>query len=250
MKQINISIHPVGCSGIVCYVGDSISDETNDLVHIISDHIKLKMKHKFTGIVPSYHSVTLFYDTRKYSFFELKKEVEKHVLHLQTLNRKLKKIIYEIPVCYGLPYGPDITNVVQHTKMSITEVIQMHQENLYRIFMIGFLPGFPYLGGLNPKLATPRLKKPKIVRQGAVGIAGEQTGIYPFESPGGWNIIGQTPIKFSSNNHDNKVLFQPGNFLRFKPICEIQYAEIEKSIKEGSFSLKKEVLEVDGNRCK
>jgi len=126
-------------------------------------------------------------------------------------------------------------------------LIQMHQESLYRIYMIGFLPGFPYLGGLNPKLATPRLKKPKLVRRGAVGIAGEQTGIYPFESPGGWNIIGQTPVNIFSNNGDDTVLFQPGSFLRFKSINEFEFAEIEKSIKEGSFSLKKEVLEVDEN---
>jgi len=247
MKKINVSIHPVGCSGIVCYVGDSISDETNDMVHIISNHFKHKMKHKFIGVVPSYHSVTFYYDSLTYSFFELKKEVEEQILKLQTFNMKYKKTIYEIPVCYESQYGPDIENVVAHNQISINEVIQMHQQNLYRIYMIGFLPGFPYLGGLNPKLATPRLKKPKLVRRGAVGIAGEQTGIYPFESPGGWNIIGQTPITIFSNQHDDKILFQPGNFLRFKSINEFEYTELEKSIKEGSFSLKKEVLEVDEN---
>ena len=247
MKKINVSIHPVGCSGIVCYVGDSISDETNDLVHVISSHIKNKMGHKITGVVPSYHSVTMFYDSITYSFFELKKEVETQILNLQTINLKQKKTIYEIPVCYGLQYGPDIENVMNLHHISINELIQMHQESLYRIYMIGFLPGFPYLGGLNSKLATPRLKKPKLVRQGAVGIAGEQTGIYPFESPGGWNIIGQTPVNIFSNNGDDTVLFQPGSFLRFKSINEFEFAEIEKSIKEGSFSLKKEVLEVDEN---
>lgn len=247
MKKINVSIHPVGCSGIVCYLGDSISDETNELVHIISYHLKHKLKHKFTGVVPSYHSVTLYYDSCTYSFFELKKEVEEQILNLQTLHMKHKKMIYEIPVCYGKHYGPDIENVVKHNQISLNEVIQMHQENLYRIYMIGFLPGFPYLGGLNSKLATPRLIKPKLVRQGAIGIAGEQTGIYPFESPGGWNIIGQTPITIFSNQYDDKVLFQPGSFLRFKAINEFEFAEIEKSIKEGSFSLKKEVQEVYEN---
>lgn len=247
MKNTNISIHPVGCSGIVCYVGDSISDESNDFIHLISQYVQNHIQFTFTGMVPSYHSITFYYDSLQYSFFEIKKEIESLILNLQVNKHKKTKTIFEIPVCYGLQYGPDIENVALHNHISNEDVILMHQENIYRIYMIGFLPGFPYLGGLNPRLATPRLSKPKIVQKGAVGIAGEQTGIYPFESPGGWNIIGQTPISIFSSKNNGSDLFQPGDYLQFKSIDHLEFAEIEKSIEKGSYSIKKEVLFFDEN---
>lgn len=240
MKDSEISFYPVGCSGIICYLGNTISNETNDLVHIFTRLLQDKMLHKFTGIVPSYHSVTIYYDSIKYTYNELVKDLKINFQKLKETVQNEIRNVYEIPVCYGASFGSDIYKVSLHNEITVDEVIKLHQGNLYRIYMIGFLPGFPYLGGMNGKLATPRLSKPKIVQKGSVGIAGEQTGIYPFESPGGWNIIGRTPISIFPNHTLER--FKPGDYLRFKSINENEFYHIEN---DGNYVLKKEVLIFD-----
>jgi inhibitor of KinA len=119
-------------------------------------------------------------------------------------------------------------------------VSDLHSGMDYLVYMMGFLPGFPYLGGLPSKLITPRLDYPRNrVSAGSVGIAGEQTRIYPLESPGGWNIIGRTPIKLFDRGKDNPFLFEPGDYIRFVPINEKEYEEIAQELKNGSYKLMK-----------
>ena len=124
--------------------------------------------------------------------------------------------------------------VCEHTGLSEQEVIRRHTENDYLIYMLGFLPGFPYLGGLPAELATPRLKDPRTaIPAGSVGIGGEQTGIYPIAAPGGWRLIGRTPLKLFDSNRSNPILYQAGDYIRFYPITEQQYQEMaENDIEE------------------
>ncbi len=141
--------------------------------------------------------------------------------------------IIEIQVCYGKAYGPDIENVARINHITIDEVIKIHSESEYLIYMVGFTPGFPFLGGLSEKLFTPRLETPRLkVPKGSVGIANNQAGVYPIESPGGWQLIGKTPLNLFDPNRSNPLLYQAGDKIKFKPITEREFEEI----------LKKEIL--------
>ena len=136
-----------------------------------------------------------------------------------------------IPVCYGGDYGPDLAFVAQHAGLSEREVIRRHTAPKYRIYMLGFLPGFPYLGGLDPALFTPRLQNPRTaIPAGSVGIGGQQTGIYPVASPGGWQLIGRTPLKLF--DPDRPLRYAAGDRIRFAAITPQQFETLAQ--KEGT----------------
>jgi inhibitor of KinA len=129
-----------------------------------------------------------------------------------------------IPVCYGGEYGPDIAFVAEHNHVGIDDVIRLHSEHSYPIYMLGFSPGFPFLGGLSEKLHTPRLTSPRTrVPAGSVGIANNQTGIYPIASPGGWQLIGRSPVRLFDPERPNPFLLRAGDTLRFEPITPDEY---------------------------
>ena len=133
-------------------------------------------------------------------------------------------LVVEIPVFYGGSYGEDLKDVAAHAGLTEEEVIKLHSSVDYNIYMLGFLPGFPYLGGLDPKLFTPRLDNPRTkIPEGSVGIGGEQTGIYPLESPGGWRLIGRTPLKLYDPDREQPFLYQAGDYIRFVPITAEEY---------------------------
>jgi len=134
-------------------------------------------------------------------------------------SRKIK-----IPVCYAEKYGLDLNEISKQKKISISEIIQLHTAKKYRIYMIGFLPGFAYMGEVDKQIAITRKAQPRInVEGGSVGIAGMQTGIYPLDSPGGWQIIGKTPLKLFDKEKDHTVLLQPGDEIEFYPITEDEF---------------------------
>ncbi len=136
--------------------------------------------------------------------------------------------VVEIPVCYGGEYGPDIETVGKSSNLGPDEVIKLHCEPEYLIYMVGFTPGFPFLGGLNEKLHTPRLKAPRMaVPEGSVGIANNQTGMYPIKSPGGWQIIGRTPLKLFAPERKNPFLYKAGEKIKFVPVSPETYKELK-----------------------
>ncbi len=139
----------------------------------------------------------------------------------------------EIPVCYGNKFGPDMENVQKAHGLTMEQVILLHSTPEYLIYMIGFTPGFAFLGGLDEKLYTPRLATPRMhVPEGSVGIANNQTGMYPIASPGGWQLIGKTPLKLFAPDRANPFLYKAGDKIKFKPISQIEYdllAQKEKS---------------------
>ncbi|MGG0177630.1 5-oxoprolinase subunit PxpB [Gottfriedia acidiceleris] len=247
MTNIKLDIFPLGCSGLVCYLGDSISMETNSLVHAFSEYLKTKLMTRLTAVVPSYHSITIFYDSINFSYKEIYQEIKGHFNLYTSSKINREHTIYEIPICFSSTFETELQKVAEHNKLKTEEVIRLYLEKMYPIYMIGFIPGFPYLGGLNPKLATPRLTKPKTVLKGSVGIAGHQTGIYPFESPGGWNIIGRTPISIFSTKNNGTGNFKPGDLLKFFEINIEGFNEIEQLVKEDNYSIKKEVRFIDSH---
>ncbi|PEL07779.1 5-oxoprolinase subunit PxpB [Bacillus sp. AFS017336] len=247
MTKPKLTIFPVGCSGIVCYLGDSISNEINNLVHTFSGYLNSHIKTKISGVVPSYHSITIYYDSLNFSFSEIKNEIEFLFKNFNDSPQNKERTIYEVPVCFHSAFGTELQKVAEQNNLTTDHVIRLYLEEIYPIYMIGFIPGFPYLGGLNPALETPRLIKPKNVLKGSVGIAGNQTGIYPFESPGGWNIIGRTPIEVFSTKNNGSKNFKAGDMIKFFEITNEEFSQIEQMVEKDNYSIKKEVHYFDSN---
>lgn len=201
-----------------------------DLLNAVNSLNVLLSKQAFPGFhttVPAYATLTVFYDP----VLVIKSDLpgadcfEKVSGYLNNLNPQQKTArqatgnIVTIPVCYGGGFGPDLAEVAGLHQISIAEVIKLHSAAVYQVYMIGFIPGFAYLGGMDERLSTPRKVTPrKSVPAGAVGLAGLQTGVYPLESPGGWQIIGQTPVRLFDLNRREPSLLKSGDTVIFKAI--------------------------------
>ncbi len=151
--------------------------------------------------------------------------------------------VYTIPVCYEAPFALDIEEIATTKKKKVSKIIQIHTKPIYPVYFIGFSPGFPYLGGLSKRISFPIKASPRSkVASGSVGIAGTQTGIYPNESPGGWNIIGRSPLRFFDVKEENPSLLKAGDYIRFESIDYAQYKKIEDQVKSGTYSIQKNLL--------
>jgi len=147
-----------------------------------------------------------------------------------------KSVVLEIPVLYGGEYGPDLGHVAQYNNLTPQQVIELHSGAEYLIYMLGFTPGFTYMGGMDDRIATPRLEQPRVViPAGSVGIAGKQTGVYPVDSPGGWQLIGRTPVKMYDAHRERPILPDAGMYVRFIPIDEEEYQRIRKKVEAGQY---------------
>lgn len=223
-----------GDRGVRVQLGTEISQETNDKIRSFT---RLLEKEKITGVIewiPTYTALSIYYDPAKVTFNELQEKLTKAYQHLAEVEIPPAEVM-TIPVCYGGAFGPDLGFVAKHHGLSEEEVIQIHTGRDYLIYMMGFSPGFPYLGGMSQEIATPRLKTPRMkIPAGSVGIAGEQTGIYPSESPGGWQIIGQTPIELYNPAAKNPILLETGNYIRFQPVSLEEFEAIKQSINEAN----------------
>ncbi len=175
--------------------------------------------------IPAYTTITFVYDplyflNRKIDPIDTIQELVSEVLIPNAVTRKNKPTnIIRIPVCYDSSCAPDITSLASIKQISINEIIQLHSSLTYRVFMNGFLPGFAYMGKVDEKINAPRLTSPRQkVPSGSVGIAGDQTGIYPIESPGGWQLIGRTPVSLFNTDAVKPCLLEPGDQVQFYPI--------------------------------
>ncbi|MGD8368172.1 MAG: 5-oxoprolinase subunit PxpB [Desulfobacterales bacterium] len=217
-----------GDRGLLVEYGGSIDPEINQKVRAMSLALEREMPAGVTEVIPTYRSLLMVYDPEKTRPVLLENVLERTEQHLDDIRIPPPKVV-EIPVCYGGEFGPDIERVARSHDLTVEDVIRIHAEPDYRIYMVGFTPGFPFLGGLSEKLYTPRLESPRTkVPRGSVGIANNQTGVYPIASPGGWQLIGRTPLKLFAPERENPILYQAGDFLRFKPISMSEYRRLEK----------------------
>jgi len=228
---------PFGDNALLIEIGNTISLEVNRRVIALNEAI---LKAKIQGIeelVPTYRSLLIRYNPLKTTYEQLVfriRDIEKNIEELRT-ETKGRKIL--ILVIYGGEYGQDLKFVAQYHGLTEEQVIRLHSEREYRVYMIGFVAGFPYLGEVPDEIATPRLETPRLrVPAGSVGIAEKQTGIYPCEAPGGWQIIGRTPFKLFNPLQQPPSLLKPGDRANFKPISEKEFKIIEKAILKGTYA--------------
>jgi KipI family sensor histidine kinase inhibitor len=217
-----------GDRGLLIEYGGSIDPAINQKVRAMSLALEREKPEGVTEVIPTYRSLLIVYDPEKTRPVQLEKVLETTEQRLEDIRIPPPRVV-EIPVCYGGEFGPDIEHVADIHDLTVEDVIRIHSEPEYRIYMVGFTPGFPFLGGLSEKLHTPRLESPRTkVPRGSVGIANNQTGVYPIASPGGWQLIGRTPLKLFAPERENPILYQAGDLLRFKPISLSEYRRLEK----------------------
>jgi len=216
-----------GDRGILIELGLKIDPGINHKVRAVAKALELNPIKGITQIIPTYRSVLLIYDplvTQPDKF----KAVVRRVAENIDSSRETDSSVVQIPVCYGGEFGPDMKNVQKASGLLQSEVIDLHSAPEYLIYMIGFTPGFPFLGGLDRRLFTPRLKTPRVaVPKGSVGIANNQTGMYPNKSPGGWQIIGRTPVNLFDPHRKHPFLYKAGDKIKFVPVSEEEFREIE-----------------------
>jgi inhibitor of KinA len=177
--------------------------------------------------VPAYRSVTVFFDPLRTDTEALRSDIEQACLIERTFEGGPSAAPLEIPVCYGGSRGPDLERVATFASLSTPEVIALHAGVTYRVFMLGFFPGFAYMGTVDPRIAAPRRESPRVkVPRGSVAIAGPQTGIYPSETPGGWQVIGQSPIRPFDLRRPEPFLFKAGDAVQFVPIDEDRFLQL------------------------
>lgn len=221
-----------GDCALLVEFGREIDESTNALVHALDRAVQKKGIPGVTETVPTFRSLTVCFDPCLISGQRLQKQLLRLCKGL-TAETNTHKIIRHVPVLYD---GEDLADVAAHTGLSAEEVIRLHSGTDYRIYMLGFLPGFVYLGGMDKRLFCPRLATPRTkIHAGAVGIGGEQTGIYPLASPGGWRLIGTTPVRPYDAARTPPVLFAAGEYIRFVPVQKAEYDEIEKQVQDGSY---------------
>jgi KipI family sensor histidine kinase inhibitor len=221
---------PFGDNGLLIEFGDVISLEVNRRVIALSEAIIGAKIQGVEELVPTYRSLLVRYNASKISYEQLVfriKDIEK-TMEERSMEKVGRKII--IPVVYGGEYGPDLTDVARFHGLTEEQVAKIHSGREYRVYMVGFVAGFPYLGEVADEIATPRFETPRLkVLAGSVGIAEKQTGIYPCEAPGGWRIIGRTPLRLFNPLQQPPVLLRLGDIVKFKPISEKEFRITEKT---------------------
>ena len=236
-------ILPSGDCALTVEFSNSISEEVNGRIRLFYENIKKDALQGITDLVPAFCSVLISYDPRVISYKTLCSRLEKYLSMTDGVISNRKKIV-SIPVCYEAEYGPDLAFVAEHAGLSEEEVIKIHTSKDYLIYMLGFQPGFPYLGGLDERIFTPRLSTPRtLIRAGSVGIGGEQSGLYPLASPVGWQIIGTTPVKAYNPQKNPSIPYEAGDYIRFYPISKERFLEIEQEEAQGTYQFEIEVSE-------
>jgi inhibitor of KinA len=231
-------IYPIGDQGITLDYGGEMSETVNKKIFQLYNLLKNWQSDAVLDIIPAYHSISIIYDLFKikklagehsaYQYIEMKLRLTEALIKDQTNEFQERRVT--IPVCYDSSLAPDLHELASSHHLSIEEIIEIHCSRTYRIYMIGFLPGFAYMGTVDSRIASPRRASPRMnVPAGSVGIAGTQTGIYPFVSPGGWQLIGQTPLLLFDATKDMPTLLEPGDQVSFDAISLEEFNHLKNN---------------------
>lgn len=226
-------IFSLGDEALTVDFGNRVNADINRIVLALRSRLQADLLPGIRELVPAYASLTAWFwpggvlDSHRDGFSTAAERVaawlEAHLREPVQLPAEEPTVV-TIPVCYDPVLGNDLGAIATTKGLSVEEVIQIHSGKIYRVYMLGFLPGFPYLGDVDERIAVPRKSSPVAVRSGSIGIAGAQTGIYPVDSPGGWMIVGHTPVTLFQPDAERPVLFQPGNRVRFISISYDEFA--------------------------
>lgn len=228
-----IRLLPLGECGLVAQFGEGIDPELNARVHRLAAALRMDPPAGIVETVPSYRSLLVLFDPLRVTRAELEEVVVQRAAEASAAAPAPTGRLVRIPVCYGGEFGPDLGFVAAQAGISEQQVTALHSGRDYPVYMLGFLPGFPYLGGLPVRIAAPRLETPRArVEAGSVGIAGSQTGIYPVASPGGWRIIGRTPLRLFDPGREEPFLAAAGDRVRFEPVDRAEFARISASLEK------------------
>lgn len=231
----NTKILPAGDSAVSVQFGNSIDLETFDKVRILHHQLT---QSKLPGVIetlPTYRSLMVHYDPQLLSYPALVAALNTLLSTPEQAAAFAKKTI-TIPVCFGGQYGEDLESVAAYHNTTPEEIVRLFCASDFLIYMLGFTPGYPYIGGVPNELATPRLKTPRVrIPAGAVGIGGEQLGIYPLESPGGFQLVGRTPVRLYDPARETPVLLEAGEYIRFQSVSSAEYEEISRQVVAGTY---------------
>lgn len=209
---------PASDQSLLVYFGDTITPQTGERVLKLLRLLESEPLPHVRNLHPAYASLLVKFDPLKTSHADLEAALHKYLERLDAVPLPPPGTI-EIPVCYGNDFGPDLADLAASHNLTPEQVIEAHASANYRVCFLGFVPGFAYLSGLPDALATPRLPTPRRqIPAGSVGIAGHQTGVYPFATPGGWRLIGRTPVALYRPTNSTPFLLRPGDVVRFEPI--------------------------------
>lgn len=231
-------ILPLGDQAICIQYPQIIQEELHQQIMLHYESLLYYKTEYITDIIPAYSSISIVYNFEKVILHTNSENIIQYISDwiLNTIQKPLNKElrenrIIEIPICYHPSFALDIQKISEGNNIAIDEIIQQHHSKKYTVFMLGFLPGFPYMGIVPSSISFPRLTNPRtVVEAGSVGIAGEQTGIYPLQSPGGWNIIGRTPIRLFNSELSNPCFLKPGNIVQFVTISLEEFNHLKSSI--------------------
>lgn len=223
-----VEIVPLGDGALLVQLGNRINDSLSN--RVLQLYVQLRSLGPLVlDVVPAYSSIAVYYNvlalhTAGKTAFEAIKEKIQSLLNSESVTIETTDRLHRIPVCYEPVFALDLAELARAKELTEEEVIQLHKATIYRVYMIGFLPGFPYMGTVDSRIAMPRKSSPRInIAAGSVGIAGAQTGIYPLASPGGWNIVGRTPVRLFDKERNKPVLLQPGDRVQFYSITEDEF---------------------------
>lgn len=242
----SVETFPLGDSAICVKFIEAVSPELNQRIRQFCGQLEHEKWEGISEWVPAYETVTVYYSPLRTSYQKLSIKLTQLAdsIGFSVAESSGSPYLIYLPTLYGGRFGKDLPQVAKANGLSEKEVIDLHTGTDYLVYMMGFLPGFPYLGGMSEEIATPRLENPRSrVPSGSVGIAGEQTGVYPIESPGGWNLIGRTPIKLFDSSREEPFLFQAGDRIRFVPIEDEEYKSLLAEGEAGKCTLRKERIE-------
>jgi inhibitor of KinA len=219
-------ITAAGDSAIVVEFEERIDPAVSAHVIALAASIRAAALDGVRDVVPTYRSVAVFFDPLRTDYDDLVARLERAASRPAPAAGGDRPAL-TVPVCYGGEFGPDLAEVSSFAHMSEQDVVELHTATSYRVFMLGFLPGFPYLGVVDFRIAMPRRATPRVrVPAGSVGIAGAQTGIYPLDAPGGWRLIGRTPLSPFDERRPDPFLMKPGETVRFRSIDRVEFARI------------------------
>lgn len=234
---MRFDISPVGDQSLLIQFGDTIDETVNRAVTGFAKRIREQDNPAILDMIPTYNALMISYDPARMSYQDMVLFLQ-HNYSEDDENGTMPIRTFHIPVCYGGEHGPDLEFIAEHAGLSVEEVIERHSGRDYRIYMIGFMPGFAYLGGLDEAIHTPRLEKPRLeIPGGSVGIGGASTGIYPLTSPGGWQLMGMTPVKPYDPSRNPAIIYEAGDFIRFVAIDEEEYDRILEEVETGTYTV-------------